>query len=358
MYQRAVLPKGNMAGRVVKPLMPQRTPVDARARPARAPDQTALEASTLRRGHDFSLIPVHGLPQDPADPAALHLREAAPVGGEFPHRTLLERRLGASIPGWSIVDPDACRSKAVPAFTSGGISVFASAEPSLRVAAHEAAHQLQHTGRTGDGGLGAERHAATVAELVGRGEDASILSSAGGSPVPAGLHCYTEIPADKQGPGKWDARSPVRVSGDEMMAVRQDEPQGSKKAWADPTLITTASNMLATARSVLRLASGAGTLTGPTRWGGLRTLKEVVPENVKTKTKGAAMELWADCGRSARDVMGAGGGTGWGDMVAQFTSAGKPVLTAKGSAPEGMKNEIMQKLLGGASQRPGEDTSR
>jgi len=266
----------------------------------------------------------------------------------FPHRAVLEQKLGTSIPGRSLVDADACRSAGAPAFTFGEVSVFASAEPPLRVAAHEAAHQLQHAGIADDGGLGAERHAAVVAHVVSNEANAISTAGARGAVGDHSLHRYTEVPIELQKPGHWDAKKPVRVSEDGMMAVRQDEPAGGQEAWADPGLISTASGTLAAAGSVLQLHNGAGTITGTSPTGKSRTLSKIEPENTATKTKGASMELWADCGRSSRDVMGAGKGTGGGDMVAEFTIGGKPVLTAKGTDPEAMKNEAMQKLLGGS----------
>ena len=41
----------------------------------------------------------------------------------------------------------------------------------------------------------------------------------------------------------------------------------------------------------------------------IKNLQQVKPKNVSNKTSGtgsSGMELWADCGKSARDVIGAG----------------------------------------------------
>src|SRR5207244_11067722 len=130
----------------------------------------------------------------------------------------------------------------------------------------------------------------------------------------------TAVPVKAQGPSHWNARKPIRVSDDGKLAVREDEYEGGRRAWADAALVSAANGRLASIGSVLRLRSAGRTITGTAPTGTKVTLPEVEPENTATGTKGASMELWADCGRSGRDVMGAGGGTGWGDMVAQFTS--------------------------------------
>jgi hypothetical protein len=81
------------------------------------------------------------------------------------------------------------------------------------------------------------------------------------------------------------------------------------------------------------------------------------------------MNIWADCGRSGRDVMGAGEGTGGGSMAAVFKEQKKPwymsipilgpLLGAifgvpsptqhktSASDPEEMKKEIFNEKLGG-----------
>ncbi len=81
------------------------------------------------------------------------------------------------------------------------------------------------------------------------------------------------------------------------------------------------------------------------------------------------MNIWADCGRSGRDVMGAGRGTGGGDMTAVHRAQkrpwwsqipilgpllgaifGMPRPTERETAasdPEGMKHDIFNEKLGG-----------
>lgn len=94
------------------------------------------------------------------------------------------------------------------------------------------------------------------------------------------------------------------------------------------------------------------------------------PENVFNKSSGDTMDLWADCGKSARDVIGAGGGSGYGGMTAAYRRQ-KPIELAPNpvwykpwawhqpaptvqyeskqtaaSDPEGMKKEILMDRLG------------
>ena len=81
----------------------------------------------------------------------------------FPHADTIRSALGAPVPGSAIFDQDACTARGVAAFTDRAVSYFATPTPSLRVAAHEGAHQIQHAGFSHDAGLGAEGHADTVA---------------------------------------------------------------------------------------------------------------------------------------------------------------------------------------------------
>jgi hypothetical protein len=96
------------------------------------------------------------------------------------------------------------------------------------------------------------------------------------------------------------------------------------------------------------------------------SLVKVDPENTANGTKGDTMELWADCGKSGRDVMGAGEGSGGGSMKAaatvpheptwmesavEYATGTKPPATEEyetsASGPNAMKNEILVRILGG-----------
>ncbi|MEZ4238718.1 MAG: hypothetical protein R3F59_21720 [Myxococcota bacterium] len=112
----------------------------------------------------------------------------------FPFLAEIERQLGADVPGRAVEDPFGCAELGVEAFTEGLVTHFAERRPRLEVAAHEAAHLLQHGGRTGDGGLGAEGHAQQVAAAVTAGDGAqAALTDEGG--VDGDVHAFTPAPA-------------------------------------------------------------------------------------------------------------------------------------------------------------------
>ena len=116
--------------------------------------------------------------------------------------------------------------------------------------------------------------------------------------------------------------------------------------------MTTSNGVLTSRRSVIQLGSGAGTLAGPPPDGTpvTRLLREVVPENVVTKTGGDTITLWADCGRAARDVLGVGGGTGknHGKVTATYAASGRTVETSAFS-PSEMADEIVTATLAAGS---------
>ncbi|HEY3495286.1 MAG TPA: hypothetical protein VGK73_11395 [Polyangiaceae bacterium] len=109
---------------------------------------------------------------------------------DFPHGDRIRRALGVEQPLRASLDPQACAERGTPAITDGTGTRFADREPSLHVAAHEAAHQLQHAGVTRDGGLGAEGHAALVADTVVRGGSAAHLIGNAGERVPVASRNY------------------------------------------------------------------------------------------------------------------------------------------------------------------------
>ncbi len=295
-------------------------------------------------------------------------REPLPA---FPHARAVERSTGREVRGAAVHDPEACARRGVPAFTDGGTSFFAHREPALRVAAHEAAHVLQHTGATRDAGLGAEGHAGAVSHAVEGGLSARGLVGEHGSAVPSGVRNYTEMPVASQKPGDWDAGVDLRVADNGFAAVSPGGGSGSHDFWAWEPLLVLANMVLKSVGSVIRLRKASGTLEGssPDRTG-LRKLVKVEPENVETATKGDSMELWADCGKAGRDVMGAGEGSGenygdmkgvctadyvpgWTDAAREWWDGTKPPATEEystsASGPEAMKNEIMVRLLGGTT---------
>lgn len=297
-------------------------------------------------GHDFSQVLEHTL-----EPLEI-----------FPYRSKIELALGVPIAGRAVVSPMECAHLGIPAFTEQATAHFATRQPGLKVAAHEAAHLVQHAGLTRDVNLGAETHAATVSRRVTAGFPARDLISPIGFPVKPAFRPYTEIPVSAQTAFDWIAGIDLRASEDGRMAVGQDSTLHS--FWAEPSKIAESNTILNSRRSVIRLVRQPGTITGKAPNGGnVRTLSKILPRNVANATTGENMNIWADCGKSGRDVMGAGRGTGGGSMTAVYQEnpwwASIPILgpllsgifgteaeTAT-SGPGTMKREIFNERLGG-----------
>jgi hypothetical protein len=131
------------------------------------------------------------------------------------------------------------------------------------------------------------------------------------------------------------------------MAVAEDSRFGGHRFWAQPSRIEASSKALERAGSVIRLKKGAGTIEGTAPTGSRVTLTEVEAENVSNSSSGSTMEIWADCGKSARDVFGVGAGTGknYEKVTSVYESDAKQRST-EASGPEAMKNEIFANTLG------------
>jgi len=305
-----------------------------------------------RFDHDFSRVP-------------------ARAGQSFPHRADIEQGLGVAIPGRSVVSALECGRRGVPAFTENFVTYFASGQPSMRVAAHEATHLVQHAALTRDADLGAEGHADAVARSIERGDSARDLIGERGVGLQPSLRHYREVPTAIQTPSEWNAGMELRVSDDGRMAVGQDSAKHS--FWAEPALIAHSNSTLTSRKSVLRIHPLPSTITGTTTGGDTRILSKVRPENLATGTSGDAMEVWADCGKCGRDVMGAGEGTGGGDMTGVYKTRRRPWWShipvfgwlaglifglpapveheTAASDPEEMKYEIFNKKLGGTGDK-------
>jgi hypothetical protein len=223
----------------------------------------------------------------------------------FPHAPSIESTTGASIPGSALYDPAACRERGVPAFTEGSLTRFATPAPPLRVAAHEAAHQLQHAGRTHDAGLGAEGHAHAVAESVCFGVNARPLLGARGRSVAPTLHAYTEIPAATQVvTGQWNIGSNARVADTGLMVTSASITDGHV-CYAEPSLIEPANLVLRAKDSGVRLRPGAPGPSGDAPDGsGAKSTVEVIAQ-VRSATSSG--DVWADCGRMSRELQGPAG---------------------------------------------------
>ena len=223
---------------------------------------------------------------------------------EFPHASSIQSATGASIPGSAIYDPDGCKRRGVPAFTDGSVSYFATPTPRLHVAAHEAAHQLQHSGHTNDAGMGAEAHAHSVANSIVWGVSPQPVLGERGRPVAPALRAYTEIPAATQtATSQWVIGSDARVAETGLMVTSVTDRH---VCYAEPALIASANLILEAKLSGVRLRAGAAAgPSGPAPDGsGVKSTVECIAQVQSATSSG---ETWTDCGRMSREVQGAAG---------------------------------------------------
>ncbi|MGH9674010.1 MAG: hypothetical protein ACRD44_12585 [Bryobacteraceae bacterium] len=287
----------------------------------------------------------------------------------YPHQSAIRHAFGFAVPGAAVVDPGTCATHGAQALTDGRVTRFATPAPSLKVAAHEAVHLAQHAGLTRDAGLGAERHAHTIATAMNMGAPVGQWIGNAGNAVAPAARAYSEVDVDAQSPGEWDAGLDLRVAEDGQMAVGQDNPM--HHFWAGAAKIAESNRILGNIGSAIRLKEKAIKLKGTAPDGSaVRSLSKVLPDNVFNTSGGDSMEIWADCGRCARDVAGAGSGTGGGAMTALYQKQRRPwwtqipvigyllawiiglpapdkKQTAPSGDPEAMKKEIFKKRLGG-----------
>lgn len=288
----------------------------------------------------------------------------------YPHREKIRRALGSDIPGRAVYDPEGAGRRNVQAYTEGTTTRFASQAPPLEVAAHEAAHVLQHAGWSRDAGLGAERHAAAVMRAVRSGAGADLIGPAG-SPVPSAARPFTTISSEGEGPESSQTGRELRVADDGLMATTQ--PSGHD-AWAVPSLIEEANSRLDEVGSAIRLHVGWETITVPDPVSGDQVeLTSLEPENTTTASAGEAMHIWADCGRAARDIMGVGAAQHT-ETCARYSeqstpmwwlvqilaldllvpSRNPPVVSeeqrTEASSPRTMRQEIFRETLGGNAE--------
>lgn len=244
-----------------------------------------------------------GMPRFLLAAAAPERPHSARAAIPFPHASAIQSATGAAIPGSAVYDPEACRRQGVPAFTDGVVTHFAAPAPALPVAAHEAAHQLQHAGVTRDAGMGAEGHAQSVAHLVAAGASPRGLLGARGRAVAPALRPYTEIPAATQtATSQWIIGSDARVADTGQMITSVTDRH---VCYADPALIAAADVILQARQSGVRLRPGAAGPSGAAPDGsGVKSTVEVVTQ-VRTMT--GSGEVWADCGRMSREIQGATG---------------------------------------------------
>ena len=170
------------------------------------------------------------------------------------------------------------------------VTHFASKDPDLDIAAHEAAHQLQHTGVTRDAGLGPEGHAVAVAATVREGRSAGSLIGSSGEHVPGAVRGYVET-------DKYGGLGRLGETGDTLTFKSQE-------AYATPALIAQANGILKARKSGVEISAGAGAKTVDVPGnGGSKTLSKV---DVKFAVDPKAEKFYSDCRQAACEVMGRG----------------------------------------------------
>lgn len=270
-----------------------------------------------------------------APPRAGHAFGSVRVFSAFPHGDAIQRLTGRPVPGRALHDPSLRRRLGVDAVTAGGTTVFGSPDPHPRMAAHEAAHLMQHAGATRDQSLGAEGHAEALAGEVAAGRPATHLLGSTGAPVPAAVRPYTELTRGQQRRRKqWEVGSKARVADDGRTVTTEIR----RECWADPALIAASEATLRARGSGVSIKAGPGTVSGDAPDGsGARTLNEV---QVKIAVSDpSTTNFYADCGRSSREVMGPTGADR--DPKGVYTDdAGVQRETGASSNPADYRDEI------------------
>lgn len=277
----------------------------------RASDLAPAQANTPRPGRAAPRHPMLAL-QDRVGNRALLDAMAAGLNplDVFPHDGALRHQLGHALPGRAVVDPTGCAARGVEAFTDGLTTHFRTATPALAVAAHEAAHQLQHADLTCDADLGPEGHAEAISHRVVAGRPAHDLIGSEGAAVTGDLHPYMMIPEAQQGPGSdlgWASPQGggLRVSDDGHLAVPDLTDTVSQVAWASSADIAAADAVLEAQGSKLRLEAGPPELSGKAPESDGEGPALALSRVIVTEADGSQpVDLTADCGKAAYEVMG------------------------------------------------------
>lgn len=219
---------------------------------------------------------------------------------DYPFAGVINAALGRTAPLHSVVDPAGCADAGVPAFTEGGVTHFADAKPDLHVAAHEAAHVIQHSGQTADAGLGAEGHAGAVADAVVAGQPAGDLVGASGERVPAERHNYTLANGKAEYKG---------LSGGAVFTKLADTGEAwsyhPHELYATSSMIDAAAATLAGQKSGVKLSADGSKQMGVQAPDGSGP-KSLSLLKVEIASGGEKQTMPSDCRRAALEVMGLG----------------------------------------------------
>ena len=328
------------------------------------PKRPTLESSP-RRDPDHAAIEYDGEPPGGFDawfqlgresinasntPLDTRIDQVEPIA--FPHGDSIETALGQPVSGRAVVDPGRCRRRGVEAFTDGETTHFASSAPSLHVAAHEAAHLLQHGGATRDANLGAEGHAGAIADTVVTGGSARHLVGNVGAPITGAVHDYQAIRLQDQADDYFiGAGQDLMVSDDGKMAVGLGGD--GQTLFAEMGLIVESNVALASKSSALQMyaADGPETIEGKAPAdpdGETQLLFRVEPDLIvdpglttDDDEIGQKNLSWEDCGRTAREIMGPAGIDLDPVGVSRSDSGQLQETRTRSSDPRELLNEIL-----------------
>lgn len=254
---------------------------------------------------------------------------------DFPHGAQIAAATRAPIPGRAVIDTVGCEARGVPAFTDTDVTHFASATPDLHVAAHEAAHLMQHAGTTGDAGLGAEGHAHRVADAIVEGSSLTPWLGRGARVAPEVRHYTVLSQAEQVTTGHWNIGKHAKV-GDQGRTVTSVEE--THEAYADPALIVEANRILKAKKSGVEIEPGGAGPSGPAPDGS--GFKSTVQVRYKLIGDPKRNERYPhDCGQAARETMGEAGKDTTPQAVFQDASGARQ-RTSPSKDPSTFRDEI------------------
>ena len=293
----------------------------------------------------------------------------------LPHLDRIQQSFGVDLSGVQAYiggsATAACQQMGAAAYASGNRIAFQE-QPSLELAAHEAAHivqqasgKVQLSGGVGKVGDEYENHADAVAAKVATGQKVEGLLSEyqGTNPqiaenvqakqqAPKIAESITQLSANRGNSLIQLYRSEplygerYRVSDDSSIAVRQ-ENYGSHDLWAAPGKAEKSNKQLEGVKSGVRLeANYSNRITVPTLENGQKNLYKVRAINLDDDVCTPNMKIWADCGRAARQVIG--GNQGTRGVYKDPASGGRNPIwktTVKTPDPTVMKWQILEDVL-------------
>ena len=307
--------------------------------------RTNRASPTTSNGHDLKIK--KGLKTKPGLP--LFLRKstvsmpsnARSVEMDYPHSNIISNVTGSTIPGRAVHAPWLEREYGVPAFTDGLNSYFAVRSPAIDVAGHEAAHQLQNSGKTNSMGL----HPEIQADAVGRASvhNTSALSVIGksGAPTRNTVRLYTPFTTtDQTDTGDWQLGQNARVSLDGNLLT---PAKRSHIAYAQKEIIENANRILEARQSGVRLWPLDETISGMAPDSSGRKKLNRVGYRILTSDTWPNPTLYDDCGRSSHEVAGPSG-TDSNSRAVYIDNAGNEQETSPSWGTDAMRGEILMNL--------------